>query len=504
MDEKRSRALLEGQNRALQLALAGAPLAEVLEVLARTAQAGCDDGIVAAILLPDEEAQAPRPATPAGQLHACWAVPIRGAQGAVLGTFALYAGERREPSPQERERVERLSETAALVIEHHRQREETRASSQRKDEFLATLAHELRNPLAPIASALGVLRTARAGPTADKLLEVMDRQLRHMVHMVDDLLDVSRVTSGKITLRTETLDLPELVDSAVETSLPAIKAAGHAFEVRIEDEALQVTGDRTRLCQVFTNLLNNAAKYTPPGGRIELVARREGDSAVLQVRDDGLGIPREMLSRVFELFAQVGHAAEHTHGGLGLGLALVKKLVQMHGGEVSADSAGLGRGSTFTVRLPLARVPASAARPVDTAAAADVAAAPFRILVVDDNADAAESLAMLLQLARHETATAYSGRDALAQMKLHKPGAVFLDIGLPGMSGYEVARAIRADPGLRDVTLIALTGWASESDRRKAVDAGFDYHLTKPAAPDAVQELLARIAGARSPERACA
>jgi PAS domain S-box-containing protein len=374
-----------------------------------------------------------------------------------------------------------------------------REANQMKDQFLATLAHELRNPLAPLRSGLAALQ--RDGAADGKVVDMMERQLAHLVHLVDDLLDVSRVTSGKITLRPEALDLREVVESALDTVRPLVEASGHVLEVSLDPAPMPLEGDRTRLSQVLTNILNNATKYTPRGGHIALRAHRDGDEALIEVRDSGVGIPGDMLDRVFEVFTQVGSTLDRAQGGLGLGLALVRRLVEMHGGRVWAESAGAGEGSTFVVRLPLATSqPSPAAMPAarDPAPPVPAATPAMRILVVDDNVDAAQSLALLLGFAGHVTHTAHSGPEALTRAADFGPDVIFLDIGLPGINGYDVARALRAAPATAATRIIALTGWGSDEDRRRAVEAGFDHHLTKPARHADVEAVLARIA-ARAP-----
>jgi len=367
-----------------------------------------------------------------------------------------------------------------------------READRRKDEFLATLAHELRNPLAPIGNAVQVLRLrAHKDPTVDELAAVMERQVKHMVRLVDDLLEMSRITRGRIELRAEHVAIETIINSAVETSRPLIDAGDHHLTVSVPAEPLVVNGDAVRLAQVFANLLNNAAKYTDAGGRIWLTAYREGQAVVVSVRDSGHGIPAEMLPRVFDLFLQLPDPAARKHGGLGIGLTLVKTLVEMHGGTVRASSAGTGKGSEFIVRLPLlADAPA-------LAPAADAPATPRlptrRVLVVDDNRDAAQSLALILNMMGLTTRVAASGPEALAALPQFRPQLVFLDIGMPEMDGHEVARAIRAMTDWRGLTLVAVTGWGQEEDRRKSQQAGFDHHLIKPIDVRALEAFLRKL-----------
>ncbi len=388
------------------------------------------------------------------------------------------------------------------LMAHKRSEEALRDADRRKDEFLAILAHELRNPLAPIRNSLHILRlTSPNDPTAERVAEMMERQVNHMVRLVDDLLEVSRISRGKIELRKEPVEVAAVVRSAVETSRPLIEAGGHRLALAIPPEPLTLEGDPVRLTQVVANLLNNAAKYTDAGGRIWLTVRREGGEVAISVRDTGRGIPPDMLPRVFELFMQIDRQPSRAQGGLGIGLTLVKSLVEMHGGSVEAHSEGPGRGSEFVVRLPLSGVGAPAHASPRAASPSPVLAAR-RVLVVDDNRDAAESLDTLLQLLGADVQVAYSGPEALEALSTYKPSVVLLDIGMPGMDGHEVARRIRQRPESKDVTLIALTGWGQEEDRDRSQLAGFDHHLIKPADIDALQNLLVsledRPAGSRA------
>jgi PAS domain S-box-containing protein len=370
-------------------------------------------------------------------------------------------------------------------------------ADRRKTEFLATLAHELRNPLAPIRSGLGVMRLAGDNPSAlAKVRDMMDRQVSYMVRLIDDLLDVARISGGKMDLKKERVDLKHVLSGAVETSLPLIEAAQHQLEVDIPDDPLPIIADLTRIAQVVANLLNNAAKYTPAGGHIRLSARREGSGAVITVTDSGVGIPEESLATVFDMFSQVGRNLDRSQGGLGIGLSLVRRLVEMHGGTVVAMSAGAGKGSTFTVRLPLARAVEEENDAAILGANQKIANAPkkFRILVVDDNSDAADTLSAILKLNGHVTRVANDGVQGMAAAKDFRPEVAFLDIGMPGMNGYEVAQALRRTPDLNTIALVALTGWGAEDDRVRSKSAGFDYHLTKPADIGTVDSLLSKLA----------
>ena len=367
-----------------------------------------------------------------------------------------------------------------------------------KTEFLATLAHELRNPLAPIRSGLQLLRRAGAesgaGTSAaatSRVYAIMDRQLDQLVHLVDDLLDVARVNRGQVELRRAWIDLGEVLSAAVDSSLPLIEAARHEFALRLPAEPIALYADPTRLTQVVSNLLNNAARYTPRGGAIELAAGREGGEALITVSDNGIGIAADALERVFQMFTQVGDKG--AQGGLGIGLSLVRSLVELHGGSVTAASPGLGAGSTFTVRLPLAFEDAPPHLPPEAASATPPpsCAETRRILVVDDNRDAAETLAALLSSMGHTAAVANDGYQALRMLPGFAPQVVFLDLGMPGLSGYDVAAEIRKDRRYDSVRLVALTGWGGAADRERSAGAGFDRHLTKPATLDAIEAALA-------------
>jgi PAS domain S-box-containing protein len=372
-----------------------------------------------------------------------------------------------------------------------------REGERRKDEFIATLAHELRNPLAPISNALYAMRM-RSGGAEDPLREILERQIRHLVRLVDDLLEMSRITRGFFELRRETVELSSVVRNAVETSQPLMQAGRHRLDVSMPGEPLWLHGDPVRLAQILSNLLNNAAKYTDDGGVITLTTRREEDKAVVSVRDNGRGIARERLSRIFDMFSREGRESARFQGGLGIGLTLALRLAEMHGGTVEALSEGEGRGSEFIVRLPLVATTAHAA---SKTAEAPVLAKPMRVLVVDDNEDAASSLGMLLEVLGAEVRLAHDGVQALEAYAASEPAVVLLDIGMPGMDGYEVARRLRGRDPERRTTLIALTGWGQEEDRRRARDAGFDHHLIKPAEIGKLQALLAELSGRTAPPR---
>jgi signal transduction histidine kinase/CheY-like chemotaxis protein len=359
-----------------------------------------------------------------------------------------------------------------------------READQRKTEFLATLAHELRNPLAPLSTALAMLSQMDVpADDARGFYQMMERQVDHMVRLIDDLMEVSRITRGKIALRPEPLQLSEVVTEAIELSRPQMQAAGHTLDVYLPAEDCPLLGDRVRLTQVFSNLLNNAAKYTPSGGHVSVRVYCERDVAVVRVRDDGIGVPAEMLSQIFGMFVQVSGASRVAQGGLGIGLTLVKTLVEMHGGRVHAHSDGLGSGTEIVVELPLAV--GAAARADGIAPEAEVGALPGPILVVDDNEDAANSLAMYLDAIGARTDVAYDGKQALELVAEHRPPVAILDIGMPGMDGLELAQRLRSDPRNDGMLLIALTGWGQPDDRARVTEAGFDHHLLKP--PDIAQ-----------------
>jgi signal transduction histidine kinase len=374
------------------------------------------------------------------------------------------------------------------LIERQKTEQQLRNADRRKDEFLATLGHELRNPLAPILNSLEILKLsgafedARTAPAC----AVMERQVHHLNRLVDDLLEVSRITRGIIEVKKEPLDLSAIVKAAVETSRPVLDNLRHEIRLDLESEQICVTGDPVRLTQVFANLLNNAAKYTNHGGLITISSRRDNGEALVSVKDNGIGIASNLLGQVFDMFMQVDRSTRRSQGGLGIGLTLVKSLVQMHGGSVEARSEGPGLGSEFIVRLPLLE---EAALPQETGRR--IQQLPQRrILIVDDSRDGGESLAMLLRVLGAEVALAHSGRHALECVTAFKPDVVLLDIGMPGMDGYEVARRIRANPANRTMQLIALTGWGQDEDRQRSAAAGFNHHLVKPADVDKLRQLL--------------
>jgi len=387
--------------------------------------------------------------------------------------------------------AEDLSHRVAVAMENASLYAELREADRKKDEFLAILSHELRNPLAPLRNALELFRRSRADPAVtDQALGVMQRQLAQLVRLVDDLLDVSRITHNQPELRKETIALAAVVSGAVETSRPLIEQRGHQLAVALPPDALWIEGDLTRLSQVFSNLLNNAAKYTHPNGRIWLTASRDRDAVVVSVRDSGIGIPAAMLPRIFEMFSQGDRSLERSQGGLGIGLSLVRRLVELHGGSVAARSEGDSRGSEFVVRLPL--LASGAPLPAPPAAAAPPARpVRRRVLVVDDNRDSAASLAMVLELMGSETRTAYDGPSAIELAERFRPELVILDIGLPKLNGYDTCRYIRSQPWGAEIVMVALTGWGQEEDKRRSAEAGFSLHLVKPVDPVQLERLMA-------------
>jgi signal transduction histidine kinase len=411
----------------------------------------------------------------------------------LLGTLSFASRTRDQFDPEELEFLRTICHYVTVAYVRVRLVRQLREADRRKDEFLATLAHELRNPLAPIRTAVQVLRAK--GPAEPDLMwgrDVIDRQVQQMARLLDDLLDISRVTRGRLELRKQRVTLAEVVASAVETSRPPVEAGGHELTVTLPAEPVYLEADPIRLAQVFLNLLNNAAKYTEKGGRIRLTAQREGQEVVVSVTDTGIGIAPQHLPHLFDMFSQVTSALERSQGGLGIGLSLVKGLVEMHGGSITARSDGPGKGSEFIVRLPVAISP----QVPDQRPAVEpekLCPAGCRIVVADDNRDAAKSLAMLLRIMGHEVHTAGDGEEALALAAKFRPDVALLDIGMPKRDGYETARSIRQEPWGGAMTLIALTGWGQEEDRRQALEAGFDAHMVKPVDPDMLEKLLGSV-----------
>ncbi len=367
------------------------------------------------------------------------------------------------------------------VVERRRMEAKLIEADSRKDEFLATLAHELRNPLAPIRNALRLLQVGDPRSAADAV-RIMERQLRQLVRLIDDLLDVARISRGKLTMRKRRTTLQSIIEDAIETVAPALNEAGQHLEVDLPNQPLPIEADGERMAQVFANLLSNASKYSDPDASIRLHARVEGENAVVEVIDEGVGLASDKIGSVFDLFVQADTSLERSRGGLGIGLTLVQQLVEMHGGRVAARSPGLGAGSTFVVEVPLESAPGIALNlPMASNPPTADTARPRRILVVDDNRDAADTLALALQALQHEVTVTY---DPLSACKLGAeflPNLVFMDVGMPGMNGYDLARLIRAQPWSEQTLLVALTGWGQDEDRRRSHEAGFDHHLVKPA-----------------------
>ena len=441
---------------------------------------------------------------PRSRVASCLAVPVVGRGGEVFGGLVLGHSQPGVFTEESERVVAGLAAHAAVAIDNarlydaeRRARSDAEAANRAKDEFLAMLGHELRNPLSAVRNAI---IAARLDPERrDRALDVARRGAEQLGRLVDDLLDVARITQGRIALRRERLSFAGVVERAVEASRTLVAEHAHALTVALPGPEVQVVGDTTRLEQVVANLLANAAKYSDPGGRITVTAAAEGDEVVLRVRDEGVGIAPETLPRVFDLFYQSGRALDRAQGGLGVGLTVVKRLVELHGGRVEARSEGLGHGAEFVVRLP-AVVPAA------DGAAADAAGAVrrregARVLLVEDNDDVADSLTMLLELLGHRVRVAPDGPSALEAARTNVPDVMLVDIGLPGIDGYEVARRVRADDALRGVVLVALTGYGREEDRARALAAGFDHHLVKPVDPDTLQGLVAEVSAAREPRR---
>jgi PAS domain S-box-containing protein len=391
--------------------------------------------------------------------------------------------------------VEAIAGTTRDVTDRKAAEDAVKDADRRKDEFLALLAHELRNPLAPLRNGLQVVRMSQDAGVRERAQNIMDRQLAHMVRLIDDLLDISRVNRQKFHLQLAKVALADAVTSAVEAARPQIDAAGQELTVRLPDEPIPLDADLTRLAQVFSNLLANSAKYTPRGGHVELAARLDGNEVVVTVRDDGIGIPPESLPTIFGMFSQVDRSLERTTGGLGIGLALVKAFTEMHGGTATAESEGVGLGSTFTVRLPVAATDGGRPEPEP---AAPVNAPPHRILVVDDNRDSAESMAEMLRLLGHAVTLAHDGLEAVERAEADRPDIVLMDIGMPRLNGFDATRRIREHPWGQVMTIVALTGWGQDADRARSKEAGCDGHLVKPVALPDLEKMFAELARPRA------
>ncbi len=479
------------------------PLASILSRVVQTGLSSVTSGDLAAIGAPGRAASAKR--APEGKrarspadLGPCsvFAVPLK-VRGQIYGALAVARREPGQPfGADEMSLIEDLAARASVAVENARLYRHVEENDRRKNEFLAMLAHELRNPLAPIRSAVELLRMLEIND--DNVCwasEVIARQVDHMVRLVDDLLDISRISGGKIQLRTETIDARSVVERAVETSRPVIDARKHTLNLVVPSTPVPVEADPVRLAQVLANLLNNAAKYTQECGKIDFELVRSGKEAVFSVRDNGIGISAEKLSAVFDLFTQVDHSLDRAQGGLGIGLTLVRRLVEMHGGTVHASSEGTNRGSQFVVRIPALEqaVPLTPKGQVE-ARDAEISVSR-RILVVDDYPRVAESLMKMLALAGHEVRIAFDGPGALEEIGTFQPEIVVLDIGLPGMNGYEVASQIRRDAASPQVLLIAITGYGQREDQARASQAGFNHHLTKPVDSATLLELIATAGG---------
>ncbi|HEV3341531.1 MAG TPA: ATP-binding protein [Pirellulales bacterium] len=414
---------------------------------------------------------------------------------AISASVAAYVRSRDQYQRQlEAERADRDNQ----ILEYLRQKAEAlKEVDRRKNEFITVLGHEMRNPLAPLWHAVSVLEIiGRSDASVLEVRDIVRRQVHQLTRLADDLLDISRIAQGKIELRKAPVDVSQAVAQAVETSTPYLRARLHQLDLAPPAEPLWVNGDASRLVQVLGNLLNNAAKYTEPGGRISLIVERENEQAVIRVRDNGIGIPPSMLPHVFELFTQGEWSANHSRDGMGIGLALVRRLVQLHGGTIDASSEGVGHGSEFVVRLP-AIAPATAPRPAppqpdQLQEPAPTSAAGRRILVVDDNVDTTTTLGMLLAVERHVVKVAHDGPAALTAAQEFRPDVILLDIGLPRMDGYEVARRLRELAEMKAVLLVALTGYGQDEDRRRSAEAGFDSHLVKPVSLEALREAVGK------------
>ncbi|HJT78136.1 MAG TPA: PAS domain S-box protein [Gemmataceae bacterium] len=430
-------------------------------------------------------------------LRGWMAAPLVSRGGKNLGLIRVSDKDDGDFSESEEAVVVQLAHIASVAIENARLYGELREQDRRKDEFLALLAHELRNPLAPLRNGLQVMRLAGADAGAvAQARAMMERQLGHMVRLIDDLLDVSRISRNKMELRLSRVLLADVVSSAVETARPAIEEAGHELTVSLLPEPVHLDADLTRLAQVFGNLLTNSAKYTPRGGHIRLSAEQQGEEVVVSVRDNGIGIPAESLRSIFDMFSQVDRSIERSTGGLGIGLALVKGLVEMHGGTVTAESAGVGKGSTFVVRLPILKEREESTQEA-LAEEARAAGPKRRILVVDDNRDSAASMAMMLKLTGNEVRTAHDGVEAVEVAGAFRPQAILMDVGMPRLNGYEATRRIREQPWGRSVIIIALTGWGQEGDKLQSREAGCNGHLVKPTSLPELEKALAEAEASR-------
>jgi len=400
--------------------------------------------------------------------------------------------------------LERIGYTVALTditLRKHLEEElkhrmeELKMIDRRKDDFLATLAHELRNPLAPIRNAAAILKRINVpNPELQWCRDIIDQQVSQISRLLDDLLDLSRITRDRLELRKVRIELRRIIDAAVQISRPVIDEFEHDLTVSIPSEPIDVDADELRLAQVLSNLLNNAAKYTDPGGKICLTAERHENNIIIRIKDTGIGIPPDKLSEIFEMFSQLQRSLEQTRQGLGVGLTLVKRLVEMHAGTIEARSEGLGKGAEFIVRLPIVEERAAEATPPAKNGVHQPKISPLRILIADDHVISNESLARVLQLMGHEIRSAYDGEEAFAAAKQFEPRVALLDIGMPKLNGYDLCRRIREQPWGKSMILVALTGWGGERDRQKGLEAGFNGHLTKPVPPELLEKLIATMA----------
>jgi signal transduction histidine kinase/ActR/RegA family two-component response regulator len=458
------------------------------------------------VIIEDVEAEASlRALARAADYRSVVTTPLVGVDGKPLGMLSAHFRSVHRPGERELRRLDLYMLQASDFIQRCRMeqalrqnQEALREADRRKDEFLALLAHELRNPLAPIRYALATSR--KPGRTLEqqkRAEEVIERQVAHMSRLLDDLLDVSRITHGTLELKKSPTELTLVLGAAIEAARPILDSKHHTLSLDLPKQTVRLEADPVRLAQVFSNLLINAAKYTDAGGSIELRATREASAVVVAVRDNGIGISADMMPRLFTLFSQADTALGRSEGGLGVGLALVRGLVSLHAGRVEARSDGPGRGSEFIVRLPVG-VAAWEVSQVELSADGPATDAGLKILVVDDSLDAADTCATVLELSGHEVQTAYSGRRALELARTFRPHALLLDIGLPDVNGYELARTIRAAPWAEGMVLIAVTGWGQDEDRRRALEAGFDHHLTKPIAAETLESLLQSLGADRN------
>ena len=424
--------------------------------------------------------------------------PLVAHDGAILGMLSTHTREPRRPTERQERLLDLYARHVADLIGRFRHEESMRQADRCKDEFLATLAHELRNPLAPIRNAVQIFKAkAPADPDLTWSREVIERQVGQMARLLDDLLDVSRISRNRFELRRATVPLRDVLENAIETSRPLIAESRHTLEVLIPDEPIHLDGDPVRLAQVFLNLLNNAARYTPEAGRIRVSCEKDGGQVVVSVADSGVGIPPAMLKQVFDMFSQGEATRDRSRHGLGIGLALARRIVELHGGSIAARSDGPGRGSTFVIRLPiLAPAERTGRNPAAGRDGAARGATRRRVLIVDDLKDNAESLARILELMGHEAHVAYDGEEGCAAAERLRPEVVLLDIGMPRMNGYDACRRIRCQPWGRSMVMVAVTGWGQEHDRRLGEEAGFQHHLVKPVDPADLVAVLDALPGA--------